>query len=302
MTTAPRCPQPIRDVILVCVGGVINEHLQARPAPALRGIVAHYSGYRQRGGAPALHRGLPSPYMTLIFTIDEPLNIVQQVDSHRAPSSYNAFLGGLHSSPAYIWHDGAQSGVHVHLSPLGARRLVGIPSGELVDLDIAADSLLGPAVDEVRSRLIDAEDWPSRFAAVDDVLQRQLSDEVPRASDEVRFAWSRLVGTGGRIRVRDLAAETGWSERHLGNRMRQEVGLTPKRAARVIRFHLAHRTLRRSEGADMARVAVECGYADQSHMSREFVEMAGCPPNRWFVEEFGNVQSLVAPVGASLAS
>ncbi len=280
---------------------VINEYEQVRPAPALRGTVARYSGYRQRGIAPALHRGLPSPYLTLIFTIDEPLTIHRHVDGQGAPADYNALLGGLHSSPAYVWHDGAQSGVQVHLSPLGARRLLKTPSGELADLDLAAETVLGGVVDEVRSRLIDAADWPSRFAAVDHVLQLHLRD-VPPAADEVRFAWSRLLATGGTIAVRELADQTGWSDRHLANRMRQETGLTPKRAARVIRFHRAQRTLRHLGGMDLARLAVDCGYADQSHMSRDFVEMAGCPPHRWLVEEFGNVQSPRTLESASWAS
>ncbi len=280
---------------------VIDEHLQVRPAPALRGIVSHYSGYRQRGVAPTLHRGLPSPYMTLIFTIDDPLTILRHVDPRIGPASYDAFVGGLHTSPAYVWHDGAQSGVQAHLSPLNASRLLGMPSGELTGVDVAADLVLGGIVDEIRSRLIDAVDWPTRFAAVDRVLQRHLSD-VPTASEEVAFAWSRLLATAGQISVRDLAGETGWSARHLADRMRQEAGLTPKRAARVIRFYRAQRTLRGLPGKELARVAVDCGYADQSHMSRDFVEMAGCPPNRWLLEEFGNVQSRWAPKDASLTS
>lgn len=287
-----RHPVSMGDVI-----EVIDEHVQVAPAPALRGIVSHYSGYRQRGVAPAIHRGLPSPYLTLIFTIDEPLHVVQHVDPRSAPGSYSALLGGLHSAPAYISHDGAQSGVQVHLDPLGARRLLGVPSGELSDVDVAADLLLEGVVEQVRSRLIGAVDWPSRFAAVDDVLQRQLRP-APATDDEVRFAWSRLLATSGKITVKELAAETGWSERHLGNRMRQQAGLTSKRAARVIRFYRAHRTVQRV-GTDLARVAAECGYADQSHMTREFVEMAGCPPHRWFVEEFGKIQ---APVGIASPS
>ena len=269
---------------------MINEFVQTRPARVLREAVAFYSGYRQRGVAPALHRGLPSPHLTLIFTIDEPLTIVQHVDPRDAPGSYDALLGGLHTSPAYLRHEGAQSGVQVHLSPIGARQLLGIPAGELSGMDLSADAVLGGVVDEVRTRLISAKDWPSRFAAVDHVLLRHLRD-VPTPSAEVRFAWNQLLASGGRISVKHLVSQTGWSDRHLANRMRQEAGLTTKRAARVIRFYRAERTLRRLDGMALAQVAYDCGYADQSHMSRDFVEMAGCPPHRWLVEEFANVES-----------
>ncbi|MEV4638916.1 hypothetical protein AB0J80_16335 [Actinoplanes sp. NPDC049548] len=44
---------------------VVDEYVQARPAPVLRPYVAWYSGYRQAGIVPGTHRGLPSPYLTL---------------------------------------------------------------------------------------------------------------------------------------------------------------------------------------------------------------------------------------------
>lgn len=268
---------------------VIDEYLQVRPAPALRSAIAYYSGYRQRNVAPALHRGLPSPYLTLIFTIDEPLTIVRHVDPTQRPDSYGALIGGLHTTPALISHDGAQSGVQVAVDPLAARQLFGLPAGELADLDLSADVLLGPAVEEIRHGLQHAVDWPGRFAAIDGVLQRRYTD-APAVHDDVRWVWSRLLQTGGRVTVADLVSETGWSDRHLADLVRRETGLTPKRAARVVRFDRARRLLQAGEHP-IAGIAAECGYVDQSHMSRDFVAMTGYPPLRWLAAEFGNIQS-----------
>lgn len=276
--------------MLVGVAEVVDEHVLGAPTRVLRETVGHYSGYRQRNVAPALHRGLPSPYLTLIFTIDEPLHIAQHVDSRQTPDNYDALVGGLHTSPAYVRHDGAQSGVQVYLNPLAARHLLNMPAGELADVDLSAELVLGRAVDEVRQGLLDAAGWPARFAVVDRVLARQLRD-APAPPAEVRWVWSRLLATGGRVGVAELAREVGWSERDLAARLREETGLTPKRAGRVIRFDRARRCLQRVGAGDLARLAVDCGYADQSHMSREFAEMAGAPPGRWLAAEFGNVQS-----------
>lgn len=258
---------------------VIDEYLQARPAPALRSAIAFYSGYRQRNIAPALHRGLPSPYLTLIFTIDEPLTIVRHLDPDQAPASYDTVVGGLHTTPVLLRHDGRQSGVQVQLHPLAARRLLGLPAGEIAECDMPADVLLGTAVDEIRDGLHRAADWPARFAVIDRVLQRMSIDAAP-VHDDVRWAWSRLLRTGGRIAVADLVAETGWSDRHLATLLRRETGLTPKRAARVVRFDRARRLLQEG-GHPVAGIAADCGYVDQSHMSRDFVAMTGYPPLQW---------------------
>jgi AraC-like DNA-binding protein len=95
---------------------------------------------------------------------------------------------------------------------------------------------------------------------------------------------------GGQLPVAALAAETGWSDRHLRSRFRAETGLTPKAAARLIRFGRARRLLLRRQragtGASLAELAAECGYYDQAHLDREFRGLAGCPPTTWLAEEY----------------
>ena len=59
---------------------MVSESVRYHPPPALRPLVAWYSGYREAGVPPARHRGLPSPYLTLIITLDDPLIIAEHPD------------------------------------------------------------------------------------------------------------------------------------------------------------------------------------------------------------------------------
>jgi AraC-like DNA-binding protein len=281
---------------------MIDEHCRGVPAEPLRRYVAWYTGYRQRGVPPAIHRGLPSPFLTLIVTLDEPLTMAAHPDPGQPPGEFGTLLGGLHSAPALIAHDGAQSGIQVALRPLGARALLGRPAGELADIDVPAGAVLGAVCTELRARLLAAACWPERFAIMDEILLRQmgadLADPGPGVAPEVSWAWRRLLRAGGAMRVSALAAETGWSGRHLTSRFRDEIGLTPKAAARVIRFSRARNLLVRQAGAAgpggdyrLADLAVTCGYFDQAHLAREFRALAGCPPSQWLAEEFRNVQA-----------
>jgi AraC-like DNA-binding protein len=267
----------------------VDEYLQARPAPALRPYVAWYSGYRQAGVAPGTHRGLPSPYLTLIFTMEDPLVVAAHPDPRQAPGRYAALVGGLHLAPAMITHDGFQSGIQVALHPLGCRALLGLPAGELAALDFDAGDVLGDVpVERVRERLRGAATWPQRFAAVDAELGRRLRPGAEPPSG-VAWAFRRLVETGGRTGVAALARETGWSARHLTNRFRIETGLRVKEAARVVRFDRVRRRLR--PGVRLAELAADAGYFDQAHLAREFRALAGCPPSRWLADEIGFVQA-----------
>lgn len=284
----------------------VNEAVRVRPAAPLRPFIAWYSGYRQAGVEPAVHRGMPSPWLTLIFTLDEPLTVAAHPDPAQHPGTFDTLAGGLHTSPAVVTHDGWQSGIQVALSPLGARPLLGLPAGELAGIDVPGSAVIGALAGEVRDRLRAAAAWPDRFAVIDDVLTAQLARNqdrggavAPDVSPEVGLAWRELLRSGGRARIGGLTLETGWSARHLQGRLRTETGLTPKAAARVIRFDRARRLMLRGgqggpRGLVLADLAAECGFYDQAHLDREFRALAGCSPSRWLAEEFRNVQAVFA--------
>ena len=264
--------------------GPVLEHVVAAPGPALRPYVARLTGYREAGLTGAVHRGLPSPYLTFIVTLDEPVDIAAHPDPQQRPSRHGVLLGGLHTAPALIQHDGRQAGVQVEVHPLACRALFGLPAGELAHRDLDAQDVLGRTADELHERVRTATTWPARLAAVESVLLRQ-ADRARGVAPEVRYAWARLVRTGGRLPVAELADETGWSARHLSARFGVELGLSPKEAARVARFDRARRALQRTGPGRLAELAADTGYADQAHLAREFRALAGCPPSAWWAEE-----------------
>lgn len=135
----------------------VSEAVAVWPRGVLRQYVRECHGYRQREVEPAQHLGMPSPYLTVIFTLDEPLVVARHVDPQQSPGTYSAMVGGLHSSPALVVHDGAQSGIQLQMSPLAARPLAGLPAGELASLDVQAEDILGPLATQVYERIRAAE-------------------------------------------------------------------------------------------------------------------------------------------------
>ena len=267
------------------------------PAPALRPFVAWYTGYRQAGIAPARHRGLPSPVLTMIVTLDDPLVIAAHPDPRQPASQHDVLLGGLHTSPALVTHDGRQSGIQLGLTPLGARALLGMPAGELVSIDVDGEDVLGRFAAELRDRVRQADTWRGRFAVLEDLLARRAEHDASMRP-EVGYAWHRLLAADGAVPISELAARTGWSARHLTGQFRAETGLPPKAAARVMRFTLARQMLLRHGSGEqsaatgtLADIAAACGYYDQAHLARDFRDLAGCPPSVWLAEEFRNVQA-----------
>lgn len=271
------------------MGDPLVETAVGLPAPRLRALVDYYVGYRLEGFSPGLHQGLPSRNLTMIISLASPVDVAVMPDPARPPGAFAALVAGLHSAPATIAHDGRQHGIHVKLNPLGARALLGVPAAELASAVIDLRDLFTPRAVELHDRLATTQGWPARFAVLDEVLGSRLAD-TPGPPGAVAWAWSRLVARGGSVGVQALADEVGWSRRNLGERFRAELGLSPKMAARVLRFEHACRRLKRSRRPSLADVALACGYYDQAHLTRDWRALAGCTPTAWLCEELPFVQ------------
>ena len=277
----------------------VNDVAIRPPAGPLLRYVDKYTGYRMEGYEPGVHRGLPSPRLTFIISLGDPVDIAAMPDPRHPPVVSGALVSGLHEGNASIHHDGNQYGISLSLSPLGSRALFGLRASDLAGVIVDLDEVLGPHARSLPDRLASAPTWADRFAVLDDVLGAHL--ERRRTSEprpEVTEAWTRVVASGGGVEVGALARELGWSRRHLGEQFRSELGLAPKVAARVVRFDRARKLLQSPRAPGLATVAAAVGYYDQAHLNREFQAMAGCSPSTWLAEELPSVQDEAAPAGA----
>ena len=271
----------------------VSEQVARSASPRLRDAVQRMVGYRLAGHRPGTHAGLPSPTITVIIAFDEPLTLSVLPDGRPEPVTMWAMASGLHDRPATILHDGNQHGVQLDVSPLHTRALFGVPSGALCRQVAPLDELLGDHASELLDRLDTSAGWGDRFDVVDAVLSARLDELDGRRGGEVRHelvhAWTRLCDDGAPVAT--VAEELGWSRRHLRAQFRTEFGLNPSTVARVARFHRAQHWVRGHPEESLAVAAAWCGYSDQSHMTREWSELAGSPPRSWLRdEEFPSVQ------------
>jgi AraC-like DNA-binding protein len=162
----------------------------------------------------------------------------------------------------------------VRLSPVVAHAVLGA-SSELDGTVLSLEDLWGRHAERTVEQVRTSRSWSDRFAIAEAALLRRY-EARPSLHPEVEFAWAQLVATGGQARVEGLAAEVGWSRKRLWSRFGSQIGLTPKRAAQLVRFDRAVHRL--AAGYSAAQVAAETGYADQSHRNREVMAFAGVTP------------------------
>ncbi|MGW0532878.1 helix-turn-helix domain-containing protein [Streptomyces sp. NPDC003032] len=272
-----------------------------RAVPRLDGMVVSAVGYRTAGQRPALHRGLPSPYLTVIFSLDGPIasgGTPAQATGADAVRT-DIVVGGLHQSPAYVVQPEHEAGIQLAVHPLAARALLGLHAGALSgQLVTGGTDVFGARAAEVRERLCELDRWEDRFAALSAYLRRRCADadRTPGpVRPEVAEAWAWLARHRGAGTLGGLSRHVALSERRLTALFRAETGLSPKQAARLMRFQHAKAAVVRAVAAggppDLARVAADTGYYDHSHLVRDFRQYTGASPTRWLAEECRNIQA-----------
>jgi len=173
----------------------------------------------------------------------------------------------------------------VRLRPEGAASLLRVPAGDLAGRSLALTDVLGALGRYLEERVLGAKDTAGRIAAVESALRARAAARHPPPA--VRRAVGTCLRAGGVVSVRDLAAQAGVTRRHLERLFDREVGLAPKVFARLVRFRAALSDLQGAPGGSAAAIAVQRGYADQAHLSREFRAFAGSPPSAFLSREAG---------------
>ena len=261
-------------------------------------MVASTVGYTSRDAAPQIHRGLPSPHLTLIFSLDGPVVTGTSAAHALGKDAYRSetVVGGLHQRPVYIAQPSRETGVQLAVHPLAARALLGMPA---VELTHAADgvAVLGASAHLACERLREQDSWSERFETVTAYLRKRHEEAGRRAEvrPELAAAWRWMAWHRGAGSLDGMAQHVSMSRRQLTTLFQREVGASPKQISRLMRFEHAQGMLRRAvaEGTpwDLSQLAVRCGFYDHSHLVRDFQQYTGLSPSGWLAEERRNIQA-----------
>lgn len=248
-----------------------------KPRPPLSEFIEEMRLYENYAAGHAHERILPTGTFAIIFNLrDNELRIYRPDSGFLAPQRFSgALISGPYASP--FMTDMAEEGstLGVHFKPGGAFPFLGGVVRELANRHVDLRDVFGPTATELHQRLSEPSCPAVRFALLEEFLLARL--EHRRTSHEAVRIGLRLVVASNRTLVRDMAKTVDLSERRFIEVFAAEIGLTPKLLARVQRFHQA---LALSGGAsiDWAEIAARCGYFDQAHLIRDFIEFAGDTP------------------------
>jgi AraC-like DNA-binding protein len=225
-------------------------------------VVGDYGGYDEAS--------LPLVPGTVPATLLTPLGVYASCPPRRAPAMV------MGPSGTYTHVESCETpAVFARLAPLGAYKLLGPAVSEIGGSIVGLEDIVGADARRLSERVQSARTWEQRGRLLDDFLVDRATCG-PDPSAEVSHAWHLLARSRGRSTIREIARRVSWSHKHLITKFKQQIGVTPHLAVRLVRLSVVWRHL--DDGQSWARIAAECGYADQAHLIREVRHFTGTTP------------------------
>jgi len=254
--------------------GLLNLHLaedrvhvaRYRASAPMDAFVEHYWTVRWdlRDRAPFTSQTLPYPSVHLVLERgDWYLTGVPTTRFDRTLSDQGAVFG-------------------IKFLPGGLRPLIADSVSALTDQVLLGSDVV-PFAAELSQRL-PRQDWTdaTMLAGVESIVAAHLPEPDPR-TELVAHLVSAIAEDRAIVRVEQIVAQSGLSQRALQRLFREYVGVSPKWVLQRYRLLEAAERLAAGE-TDGARVAHELGYFDQAHFIRDFKAIVGRSPGAFGAE------------------
>jgi len=234
-------------------------------------------------GMPYVHRSMADGCAELLFHYHNRFDELH-TDGSEAPS----FTSGLHGPARKYSRFRVHNGFGIfgaYLYPFALQTLLGIPAAEFSNRMTALDELPGKEGTELEERIMLAADNTQRAQILSAFLQkkrRSAKQELPPVAAAIQHI---VHGGAAGIPIEKLASEYCLSLRQFERNFKQQAGFSPRLFARIIRFQSALAGRDSLPGKNLAQIALECGYYDQSHFIHDFREFSGHHPRHYFYGE-----------------
>lgn len=168
----------------------------------------------------------------------------------------------------------------IQLYPYTISHLFAIPATAVKDQLIDLRDLLGENENGLEEQIMLANGFSERIAIFSHFLLSRLK-KAPQIPTGIFETINHIIKTNGNTDVDALAQRNFLSMRQFERNFKLFTGFSPKLFSKIIRFQ---NTINQNipSGTSLTEIALDAGYADQSHFIRDFKSFAGITPKEYF--------------------
>jgi AraC-like DNA-binding protein len=248
------------------------------PRPPLDAYIESIWLYEADARPHSLERILPTGAPQLIVNLKEDQTRLYHAEcGNRCDTTSGTVLGGARSRHCIIDTAEQEYVLGVVFRPGGTVPFTRVPAHEMRDAHIPLDVLWGRGrVTSLRERLLETRDPDAKLETMEQALAVMWQPRGLHPS--VAFALNVFCRRPLATSITAVTAGVGLSPKRFIERFKNEVGLTPKRYCRIMRFQQAVGRAHAGRCVDWVQVALDCGYFDQAHFIHDFRSFAGLTP------------------------
>lgn len=243
-----------------------------KPVPALAPYVRHYWILQDDAISPVTERTLPIGCMQLVFHKGKQLFL-----SNESKLQPQSFICGQGIGFSDVQSTGKIEMIAVVFQPYTAKVFLRIPGYLFHGQTVATNEVEDTELSDLSKQVLDAANHDVCIHLIEEFLLHRLYSFTDYNLKRMPLVF-RAINDASCVSVARLSEMACLSTKQFGRVFADYVGATPKEFIRIVRMQRALSMLQQETTLSFAQVAYTCGFADQSHMIKEFKLFSGYTP------------------------
>jgi AraC-like DNA-binding protein len=232
----------------------------------------------------------PKPEQCLHFFLREPFAI--ETTGNSKSNQPSIVFSGQRTALVKQYNGPSFLDVQIVFQPTAFFRLTGIPAYELTNQHCDATSIFPKNIQFTFEQLQLSKSY-AEILTILETFSQNLVSQVPKESVLMDGVSRQMVQYSGNISIDWLAQESCLCTKQFERKFNQRTGVNPKTYLKIIRFNRAYNLRNQFPNKDWLSIAIESGYCDYQHLTKDYKYFTGLTPPDLHLLESNSPESLL---------
>ena len=257
---------------------ILETHIPRFPVNQFIDHFIYYDGYNP---GHSIDRFLPDGNTEIIIDFDDrPQHIYDNQTLKEIQACHHVWASGVRTEFISI-----PSGRHAAMFIIAFKKGMAypffpLPMNEMADRVVDADLLWGNDFSFLRERLLESKEINLKFETAERFLLKHFQARFA-LNPAVEYALAEIIRRPDQINLARMNEDIGYSQKHLIQMFKRQVGIAPKAYLRIIRFQKAIGEIEQRKEVNWTIISQECGFYDQAHFINDFKFFSGFTPEEY---------------------